>query len=505
MRAPQREIRCRPLAEQVICVALCAVTYVFASPRFVLAGQVREDRQALHAQYRGDLEKLASKHEQAGLAEPAAILREWLPPENPRQLYAYLPASGIPEDLTSLPAKDLQPWQAEFVALRKQQAEALLELARRALGEQHISLAFELVREACREDPHHAEARRMLGFERYRDDGWYRPFAIRRLKRGQIWHDRFGWILKSHVKRYEQGQRYYQGRWISAAEEAQRRTDIRSGWLVETENYAIRTNAGLEEGVQLAKRLERLHDVWQQVFIGYFASTEALEEVFSGQRAFRPLEPRHRVVYFREREDYIRHLRPAQPQIEMTLGIYFDDQRTAFFYADAEDLQTTIHHEGTHQLFHESRPVAARIGRRQNFWIIEGIACYMESLRFAGDVAILGGDEVGRLPAARHRLNQGEFYLPFARMTRLGMRDLQQHPRIRALYSQAAGQTAFLMHFDEGKYRDGLIEYLSTVYRGQDRPETLADVLQVSWDRLDEEYRQFLLSPAKKPAPVPQE
>ena len=42
--------------------------------------------------------------------------------------------------------------------------------------------------------------------------------------------------------------------------------------------------------------------------------------------------------------------------------------------------ERTMYHKATHQLFQESRPVSPEVGHRANFWIIEGIAMYMESL-----------------------------------------------------------------------------------------------------------------------------
>ena len=58
----------------------------------------------------------------------------------------------------------------------------------------------------------------MLGFVKQRD-AWRTPFEIRQLGAGKVWHDKFGWLPRAHVERYEQGQRYYAGRWMPAAEE----------------------------------------------------------------------------------------------------------------------------------------------------------------------------------------------------------------------------------------------------------------------------------------------
>ena len=100
--------------------------------------------------------------------------------------------------------------------------------------------------------------------------------------------------------------------------------------------------------------------------------------------------PRHRVVCFRHRDDYRRSLRSVLPDVD-TEGLYMDRVRTAYFFVSPDADDRTLYHEATHQLFHESRPVAPDLARRANFWIIEGIALYMESLHEEYGFHVLGG------------------------------------------------------------------------------------------------------------------
>ena len=51
----------------------------------------------------------------------------------------------------------------------------------------------------------------------------------------------------------------------------------------------------------------------------------------------------------------------------------------------------------------------------------------------------------GRLPAARIRLERDHFYIPFAEVVTYGARAMLSNPQYRTLYTQAAGQAAFLM------------------------------------------------------------
>ena len=204
---------------------------------------------------------------------------------------------------------------------------------------------------------------------------------------------------------------------------------------------------------------------------------------------------KHQVVYFRDRGDYRRAMHGSMPDVE-TCGVY--RQGRAYFFANGENDDRTLYHEATHQLFHESRPVAADVGRRVNFWIVEGIALYMESLRQEDGFYILGGMDDERMHAARYRLLEDDFYVPLAEFASYGRERLQNDPRIATLYSQAAGLANFLVYYDGGRYRDALVAYLVAVYTGLDRPDTLARLTGVSYSTLDKQYREFIEGGGRK-------
>ena len=107
-----------------------------------------------------------------------------------------------------------------------------------------------------------------------------------------------------------------------------------------------------------------------------------------------------------------------------------------------------------------------------NFWVIEGVATYFETLTEhddpqAGLYFTIGESTAGRLPAARERLQDG-FYIPLAELTQLGKDDVQRHAEIAKLYSQSSGLAAFLMDGEQGRYREPLVRYLQAVYAGRD-------------------------------------
>jgi hypothetical protein len=295
------------------------------------------------------------------------------------------------------------------------------------------------------------------------------------------------------VPRYEQGQRYYRNRWIPAEDDARLHADIESGWEVETEHYTIRSNHSLEAAVGLGVKLERLYEVWRHLFVRYFATEAQVLALFDGRpRAQETPVAKFQVVYFRDRDDYNRRLRTAMPNIEISIGVYYSGTHAAYFFAGEGYEDRTLYHEATHQLFHQARPVSPIVGTRGNFWIIEGVALYMESLREEDGYYVLGGFDDQRMQAARYRLLSDGFYVPLAKLTTYNMERLQADPKIATLYSQAAGLTNFLIHYDGGRYRDALVAYLSEVYSGRDTPETLVRLTGASYDQLDRQYRQFI-------------
>jgi len=443
--------------------------------------------------YTARLEELAAWCDQRKLASEAQKTRAWLRPPEPGKVYlTVLPDKTTPAALPEGTPAEVVEWDARFGRLRRQQSNALFELARRAAFSRRASLAYELVLMAIREDPDHEKVRRLLGYQRFRG-GWHTRYEVRKLRTGHVWHEQFGWLPKSHVRRYEQGQRHHQGRWIDAAEDAKLHRDILNGWDVESEHYTIRTNHSIEAGVKLGVKLEQLYRVWKQLFVRFYATEADVVAAFGGRAQNRHIKlPRHHVVFFRDREDYNRSLREVIPNIGMSIGVYMEASRRAYFFAGEDYSQRTLYHEATHQLFHESRPVPPGVGRRANFWIVEGIAMFMESLRRQDGYYTLGGFDDDRMVAARYRLLNDDFYVPLAELTTYGMTRLQEDKRIATLYSQATGLTHFLAFYQRGRYRDALVAYLTAVYSGRDDPATLARLTRTPYDELDKQYRQFM-------------
>jgi hypothetical protein len=244
-----------------------------------------------------------------------------------------------------------------------------------------------------------------------------------------------------------------------------------------------------------------LHQVWRQLFAGFYLSEREVRDLFAGNRPPRRQRQPMRVFYYRNKNEYVTALARRQPRIAETLGIYFDAEKEAHFYAtdeaDAARGLPTLHHEAVHQLFQESRPSTRNIAALANFWIVEGVATYFESLvehrdAHGASYFTIGEAGAGRLPAARERVLRDGYYVPLSQLTQFGKDELQRQPELPRLYSQAAGLATFLMDGEAGRYREPLVRFLSEIYAGRDDARTLANVTGVSLEELDAAYRRFL-------------
>jgi hypothetical protein len=382
--------------------------------------------------------------------------------------------------------------------VRKKQADALFDLAKRAADAGQLSLAYQWVTEAVRENPDHADARRVLGYEQ-KNGEWLTAFAARMVDAGKVWDPRFGWIVADDIPRYEKGERLVGKQWVTAAVDAARRTRIEDGWQVRTDHFLVTSNASLEAAAELAARLEGLHQIWQQLFAGYWTTEQEVQQLFAGKRLARERHQPFRVYYHRDREDYNASLKREQPRVVETMGIYFDTEHQAHFFAGADQDAGTIFHETVHELFQESRSGAKRAAEKANFWIVEGIATYFETMSEhrdakAGLYYTIGQASAGRLPKAREHLLKEHEYIPLAQLTKWGRLDMQAQPDLGNVYSEASGLAAFLMDAGHARYREPLVQYLQAIYAGKDDQQTLAKLTGQSYPELDAEYRRFMES-----------
>ncbi|MDA1165884.1 MAG: DUF1570 domain-containing protein [Planctomycetota bacterium] len=446
--------------------------------------------------FQDGLARLIADCEKKSLAEAVEELLPWQAVVDVQSLSDRSLPRLVQADIPLTLPRDERQWRIEFRTLRQDLARDLYLLSRRVLNAGLPNATWRLIHEVVWYDSDYERARTLLGYERHGDE-WVTPFAAKKLRGKFVWHARFGWLPGSHVERYDNGERFFRNHWQSAQKEAELRRDWTQAWEIETDNYLVKTNVGLEEGVELAKKLEVFHDWFQRSFPAFFNTPDQLKKLFAETtRRRRVARARFVIHYYRTKDEYVRQLIRNNPQIAITNGIYMPDTSIAHFYPDPDsDIESTIYHEATHQILYELDPRPRLIAEREHFWIIEGLACYMESFRpKAGGVSI-GDPNYTRFFWAKHRLVTENFFIPLDRFAAHSKTAYQTPQQIHERYSQASGLVHFYMHYKSGLYRDALIDHVAALYRPLDPKFRIAGMDQftgVSYETLGQQYRDYI-------------
>ena len=490
---------------------------------------LQEKRAKLYADLSLDLEDLAKWCDDRGLTEAAAATRRVASRNTGGPVlsdvslpkYAQLPIDK------KLPPDEFQR-QTQLRQLRRKYAAEVYRLSREALRGGYPSFSMELIKETSIHDPDHKNARRILGYQAFFDRDrqqdktyageWVSPFAARQMSppRRHVWDDRFGWIPQTQLKEYNDGKRPWKGRWITAEREAEYRRDFNNAWEIRTDHFLVKTNYSQKRGVEIAVALERYHDFFKRTIPSFFETPEELEKKFI-KKTKRARDQKPFVVHFyATREEYNRRLIGDVPQIAMTNGMYHDDKIVHFYHDSESQNDATLFHEATHQIldFHteKDRMLAARarasktrqriqpwvVGGDNNFWMIEGIACYMESLKEEGGRLTTGNRQFARFATAHQRIATGGYYMPMQKMSAMGRRAFQTDKNIAKNYTQASGFVHFLIHYNNGLYRNALVGFLTELYRPDlsslNHIPSIAEQTGVPFEILDLQYRDYMLS-----------
>jgi len=433
---------------------------LLAFPVHPAAASGADTRASLDAQYRADLQQLAAKCDELGLEQQAAISRAWCIQRDPRRYYLFLPATADPTAPGPQVPQLVKFWHAKFTEYRRDHAKKLFDLARRSARHGGEAVAFRLLYEVLREDPDHALARRILGY-RKTNQGWSETLAKPRSRRIRGRHP----VLAPNGGTYRR---------------------------IDTTHFQIVTDAESSSGRRAAEYLEQVYLAWHQLFYGYWSKSGQLAAAFQAPKSVLVPARKHQVVLFKDRDQYVRQLQRYEQQIAMSTGYYSQEQKMAFFYAGDPSVRPNWAHETTHQLFQETRTARGQVGDQTNFWAIEGVAMYMESLVSHDSYFTTGGVDAERLQYARYRALNQQIQRPLAKLVTYGRTDLQHDPDVRQLYSQSAGLTHFFLHTDRGRLFTPFVKYLATIYRQADDAQTLHDLAGTDYAELDRQYLAFL-------------
>ncbi|MFO1093628.1 MAG: hypothetical protein U0992_09995 [Planctomycetaceae bacterium] len=242
--------------------------------------------------------------------------------------------------------------------------------------------------------------------------------------------------------------------------EASIRSDFRQCWQVVTEHFEIHTNYSLEQGVDLGRALEDFHDFFVREFAAFFNTKQQMQAMFKDGSTARRGDAAAHDLLLRTRNEYVIALKPKQSNIEIAgMTVPAPWRRTP----TSTMIRRTRRHS-RHDVPRSDPPVAREsaksitdVGQNANFWVIEGIACYMESFR-RDEGRFTVGDPLHRASTGSARLLNDRFFIPMAKLTSLGRMNFSVDSISRRwqAYSQVSGMVHFFSHCAERSVSRGI-------------------------------------------------
>ncbi len=263
---------------------------------------------------------------------------------------------------------------------------------------------------------------------------------------------------------------------------------------LETPHFQLFTRAEAQTSQQIVEDLERCYWIWTQTFYPLWEGSRQVSlalsglddsmpvaEFLSGSSARITTARKMKVVLFRDAAEYRQTLGRQVPGIEQSTGYYSDPMRITFLYAAEPDDAATRRHELVHQMFREA--TRSGLGRNppgetRDFWLVEGIAGYFESLWIGSRDGTLGGWDSPRLQFARHRVLTRDDRMPMSELRADGREAAQQRADLARWYAHAIAQTHRLLD-DPGGSGDQQRDDRSGTDRGVFRSWTFAKLAEL--------------------------
>jgi hypothetical protein len=440
----------RPIQITLILGCLLAICFGFGPTAIADNDTTVFDIDKVDAYLADPFHVLADALAASGRDREATVCRNWIPQRQADSTIGYF--SSVRRGWAEPGAIDQAVSQA-FEKARVESAARALRGARRAAEEGQAPLAMELLWRSVREDPARSDARNILGLP----PGNSSRFTIRL---GGESPAKLGW-------------------------------PPRSFFVAQSQHFRLFSTAPRRETSQLIQDLERFYELWSQWFFRHWTTDEELcQQIAAGKKIGIP-EVVCDVVLFGDRDAYIRGVGGDNPAVDQSTGFYSPENRLTLLFAGEDSDLETRYHELTHQLLQQSVPdVVASPGDLGGFWIVEGIASYVESIQIFDSYASVGGWQAPRLQHARYRWLQGQPPPAFDSIVSDGRSAFQNHEDLAALYTTIAAYTHLLI--DNPETRRDAMRYLASVYQGRNA----VDLLPASLTKSDSakrliEYLQF--------------
>ncbi len=393
------------------------------------------------------------------------------------KLMAAVEKTPAPKDETKV-AELRATFAKKLETANDQNAKRLFDLATACMKLGLFTRAFDLVNDVVDADPDHKRARDILGFSwDATNKKWIRKWDAEMLKKCIVTED--GWVKREDKKKWDQGLRDYQGKWVSKEEEERiRKRNNYNMFAVESEHFRIETNLGRKQGWEYAGLLEDFYAEFFRFYLGFYDQTAGAKLLFVTAKN----KKKHIVKVFPTRDDYLTYLKSEKNNdklLQDSGGWWSElDQCSHFYYQGREETLHILYHEVTHQLFGETKPGSGQ--SKGNNWVAEGIASYMETWEKV-DGKWKPGHKVGSnlLQRAKHILSTRlRWDLP----TFLAIDQVKFHAEAEERadnYALSASLCHFLMHGQGELYREPFIQFISAYYEGKVVEDSLGRFIPV--------------------------
>jgi len=265
----------------------------------------------------------------------------------------------------------------------------------------------------------------------------------------------------------------------------------------ETPHFLIFSTADRATTARIAEQLERFYWVWTQIFFPLWEGRTDIRRGIQGGGGIGSGNERLQVVLFRDADSYVQSLQRHVPGVERSTGFYSDPQRCTFLFAGEGSDAATWQHELTHQLLREATRSKLRLpempGESAGFWLVEGIATFMESVRFAPTYALVGGWESPRLQYARFRWLAAGDRMTLAELMPDGRVAAQQRDDLARWYAHGAAYVHWLMEDQQAGGKAAVLAKLVELYQIPMLPgETTAAAPEIEADLATRKMQGYL-------------
>ncbi|MDA8745601.1 DUF1570 domain-containing protein [Rubripirellula amarantea] len=266
---------------------------------------------------------------------------------------------------------------------------------------------------------------------------------------------------------------------------------------IQSNHFVIYSRGDRETSTQVAETLEQCYWVWTQLCFPFWEAAPQVSshfDAFPGSELASPdneqsitdylrtinkrvtTKKRMKVVLFRDATEYAQSLRVDIPGIERSTGFYNDERKITFLFApklsandpgNSDEVLATLRHEVVHQLFREAttNKSAHSPGKDQDFWLVEGIAGYFESMVSINGCVTLGGWDSPRLQFARYRILASGDRMPMAELRRDSRETAQMRTDLPRWYAHAIANTHRLLDGGDQDTRQWIYDQLATLYQ----------------------------------------